>query len=170
MTRQEQLVCVPSCEIKVGDIIDFITITRNTFFISVSPEAPVTIHSGNEKGDYIIVFWGYFWAGGGVGGCALIRHNCLQVCGTHAVVFLDLESVFELLLAWAALRTPPLQGHPGHPRPDQPRRQGQRRQGAHRVKHHLWAEAAAHKRMETNAGHTQVFVLYLNHGSKGEKK
>lgn len=65
------------------------------------------------------------------------------MCGTHGVVLLDLKCVFELLLTGTPLRSPPLQGHPGHPCPDQPRWQRQSGQSAHGVKHHLRAEAAA---------------------------
>lgn len=64
---------------------------------------------------------------------------------THAVVFLDLQSVFELLLACAALGAAPLQGHPGHARLDQPGGQRQRRQGAHGVEDHFRAEATGHR-------------------------
>lgn len=73
----------------------------------------------------------------------IIYYACLNVCGTHAVVLLDLKCVFELLITRTALGTPPLQGHPGHPSPDQPWCQRQSRQGAHGVKHHLCAEATA---------------------------
>ncbi len=75
--------------------------------------------------------------------------------GTHAVVLLDLKCVFELLLTRTALRTPPLQGHPGHPRPDQPRCQRQSRQGARGVKHHLCAEATAQ-----NTKHKNIFISF----------
>lgn len=69
----------------------------------------------------------------------------LYMDGTHAVVLLDLKSVFELLHIGTALRTPPLQGHPGHPCPDKPWCQRQSRQGAHGDIHHLWTEATAEK-------------------------
>lgn len=79
-----------------------------------------------------------------------------QTGGTHGVVLLDLKCVFELLLTGTPLRSPPLQGHPGHPRPDQPWRQRQRGQGAHGVKHHLRAEAAAKA-----SSHFGVFHAFL---------
>lgn len=69
----------------------------------------------------------------------------LYMDGTHAVVLLDLKCVFELLHIGTALRTPPLQGHPGHPCPDKPWCQRQSRQGAHGDIHHLWTEATAEK-------------------------
>lgn len=69
----------------------------------------------------------------------------LYMDGTHAVVLLDLKCVFELLHIGTALRTPPLQGHPGHPCPDKSWCQRQSRQGAHGDIHHLWTEATAEK-------------------------
>lgn len=69
----------------------------------------------------------------------------LYMDGTHAVVLLDLKCVFELLHIGTALRTPPLQGHPGHSCPDKPWCQRQSRQGAHGDIHHLWTEATAEK-------------------------
>jgi len=80
---------------------------------------------------------------------------------THAVVLLDLECVFQLLLARAALGTPPLQGHPGNPRPDQTWRQRQSGQGAHGVEHHLRADAAAQKHIRGTLLRFYIVILQL---------